>query len=224
MCLFFRKLSVPQLSEEQAVSQQSAGEGCQKEHSEATEVCDDAETESSALNKVCKPNASEPNDEKEVVECRPQTAATTSIAETQECHPDLQAKSLEESTLQSEDGGLEMRESVGDAHSPIRLDSSGESSLQYKSERRHKHSKAGKSAASSSDSRKGYKATKTSIVSEEVVEKSDDDYVLGCLLKSAGVRCAIQHDDLVGEKPSDYLVEKEAAQVARAAANAICRK
>lgn len=56
------------------------------------------------------------------------------------------------------------------------------------------------------------------------MEKSDDDYVLGCLLKSAGVRCAIQHDDLVGEKPSDYLVEKEAAQVARAAANAICRK
>ncbi|KAK6043380.1 protein, SNF2 family [Cooperia oncophora] len=59
---------------------------------------------------------------------------------------------------------------------------------------------------------------------KSTIEKADDNYVLGCLLKSAGVRCALEHDDLVGEKPSDYLVENEAKAVANRAAKSICRR
>lgn len=55
-------------------------------------------------------------------------------------------------------------------------------------------------------------------------EKSSDDFVLNCLLQSAGVRCAIEHDDLVGDKSSNYLIEKEAASVANRAANALGKR
>ncbi|KAK6025815.1 hypothetical protein OSTOST_08271, partial [Ostertagia ostertagi] len=55
------------------------------------------------------------------------------------------------------------------------------------------------------------------------VEKADDSYVLGCLLKSAGVRCAMNHDDLISDEPSGYLVEKEADAVATRAAKSIRR-
>ncbi|VDK53125.1 unnamed protein product, partial [Cylicostephanus goldi] len=54
--------------------------------------------------------------------------------------------------------------------------------------------------------------------------KGNDDFVLNCLLKSAGVRCAIKHDDLVEDKPSDYLIEKEAAAAANNAAKAIGKR
>ncbi|KAJ1353212.1 hypothetical protein KIN20_009804 [Parelaphostrongylus tenuis] len=54
--------------------------------------------------------------------------------------------------------------------------------------------------------------------------KSSDDFVLNCLLHSAGVRCAIEHDDLVGEKSSNYLIEKEASLVANRAANALGKR
>ncbi|KAK5972601.1 hypothetical protein GCK32_004138 [Trichostrongylus colubriformis] len=60
--------------------------------------------------------------------------------------------------------------------------------------------------------------------STSAVEKADDSYVLGCLLKSAGVRCALEHDDLIGDKPSDYLVENEAEAVATRAAKSIRRR
>ncbi|KAK6022732.1 hypothetical protein OSTOST_11557, partial [Ostertagia ostertagi] len=56
------------------------------------------------------------------------------------------------------------------------------------------------------------------------VEKADDSYVLGCLLKSAGVRCAMNHDDLISDEPSGYLVEKEADAVATRAAKSIRRR
>ncbi|KAK6759347.1 hypothetical protein RB195_021125 [Necator americanus] len=55
-------------------------------------------------------------------------------------------------------------------------------------------------------------------------DKSNEDFVLSCLLKSAGVRCAIEHDDLVAEKPSEYLIEKEAAAVANNAAKALGKR
>ncbi|VDM76367.1 unnamed protein product [Strongylus vulgaris] len=54
--------------------------------------------------------------------------------------------------------------------------------------------------------------------------KGSDDFVLSCLLKSAGVRCAIKHDDLVEDKPSDYLIEKEAAAAANNAAKALGKR
>ncbi|CAJ0609014.1 unnamed protein product [Cylicocyclus nassatus] len=54
--------------------------------------------------------------------------------------------------------------------------------------------------------------------------KGNDDFVLNCLLKSAGVRCAIKHDDLVEDKPSDYLIEKEASAAANNAAKAIGKR
>ncbi|WKY15294.1 hypothetical protein Q1695_000628 [Nippostrongylus brasiliensis] len=51
----------------------------------------------------------------------------------------------------------------------------------------------------------------------------DEDYVLGCLLKSAGVRCALSHDDLIGEKTSELIVGREAREIARQASNAISK-
>ncbi|EPB77667.1 hypothetical protein ANCCEY_03258 [Ancylostoma ceylanicum] len=72
------------------------------------------------------------------------------------------------------------------------------------------------------------KSKKTNIGKRSSEEKSEnganDDFVLSCLLKSAGVRCAIQHDDLVDDKPSDYLIEKEAAAVANNAAKALGKR
>ncbi|RCN44119.1 helicase protein [Ancylostoma caninum] len=72
------------------------------------------------------------------------------------------------------------------------------------------------------------KSKKTNISRRDSEEKSEtganDDFVLSCLLKSAGVRCAIQHDDLVDDKPSDYLIEKEAAAVASNAAKALGKR
>uniref|UniRef100_A0A7I4XVA1 DNA repair and recombination protein RAD54-like n=1 Tax=Haemonchus contortus TaxID=6289 RepID=A0A7I4XVA1_HAECO len=63
-----------------------------------------------------------------------------------------------------------------------------------------------------------------SLSMNSTVEKEDDSYVLGCLLKSAGVRCALDHDDLVGEKSSDYLTSYEADAVATRAAKSIRRR
>ncbi|KHJ86624.1 helicase protein [Oesophagostomum dentatum] len=60
--------------------------------------------------------------------------------------------------------------------------------------------------------------------SEEKETKNSDDFVLSCLLKSAGVRCAIKHDDLVEDKSSDYLIEKEAAAIANNAAKALGKR
>ncbi|CAI4221252.1 unnamed protein product [Auanema sp. JU1783] len=51
--------------------------------------------------------------------------------------------------------------------------------------------------------------------------KLQDDYVLGRLLKTAGVRSVLTHDHVVGERSSDDLVQKEAESVARTAAAVI---
>ena len=51
-----------------------------------------------------------------------------------------------------------------------------------------------------------------------VISQSSDDYVLGHLLESSGVRSVMKHDELVLEQSSYTLVEQEAEKVARAAA------
>ncbi|PAV73280.1 hypothetical protein WR25_14338 [Diploscapter pachys] len=60
---------------------------------------------------------------------------------------------------------------------------------------------------------------------EKVNKKATDDYVLGRLLETTGVvRSVMRHDDLIGEKPAYDLIEKEAENVAKAAAESIRRR
>ncbi|VDL78619.1 unnamed protein product [Nippostrongylus brasiliensis] len=87
-----------------------------------------------------------------------------------------------------------------------------------------KHSKSDDNKKKShSKKRKLDSSPTTPQAAEGSRDNLDEDYVLGCLLKSAGVRCALSHDDLIGEKTSELIVGREAREIARQASNAISK-
>ncbi|PIO70194.1 hypothetical protein TELCIR_07962 [Teladorsagia circumcincta] len=94
-------------------------------------------------------------------------------------------------------------------------------SKSMKKKKKHKLWREERVKSSSAKSSKQLEKSRSATPS---VEKADDSYVLGCLLKSAGVRCAMNHDDLISDEPSGYLVEKEADAVATRAAKSIRRR